>query len=640
MKKILTPLLPLCKFLAAALLVTFSFRFLFSLQHVDRISDASQFGQILISGMRVDLAFLAQVILLPLLILIPAIWVPRLQFLAFRLVNLWLAAWILLIVFLEVATPLFISQFDVRPNRLFIEYLDSPLEISGTLSRGFPLESLAVILVTALLGALAIWAIRTRPAALRMGFLAKLLATVILCTTLVLDVFIGRSGLQHRPLNPAMVSLSNDRLVNSLVLNSTYSVLYAAYSYRHEADSEISYAKIPHEQMIANVKSHMDKNLVFVDGKLETLHVTDSVMSPSTPRKDLIVVVEESLGASFVESLGGQPVTPNIEKWRHKSWFFDNLYATGIRSARGLEAVITGFPPSPSRAVLKLPRAQSEFFTLAAYLKKAGYESTFVYGGESHFDNMRGFFLSNGFDRVIDQYDYDNPEFMGSWGVSDEDLFERALAEIGRDREKPGFFLVFSSSNHPPYEFPDNRIELFDSANKATAMNAAKYADYALGKFLDALDRRDILSRTTVLVVSDHEDKVFGSDPVPVDRYRIPAFILDPDRPEPVIDKNLASQIDLPETLVSLLGINLPRPTIGHDLARHVNQHDGRAIMQFGENQAYMTEDCTVFLQPHREPITRCIGKHDASVDADLENTALAHAIFPRYAYEAEAYGL
>src|SRR5690606_8702911 len=105
---------------------------------------------------------------------------------------------------------------------------------------------------------------------------------------------------------------------------------------------------------------------------------------------------------------------------------------------------------------------------------------------EAHFDNMRGFFTSNGFMDIVDSSRIQNPVFVGSWGASDEDLFNSAHHEFESLHKtgKPFFSLVFTSSNHEPFEFPDKRISLFESP-KNTAKNAVKYADWAMGRFFD-----------------------------------------------------------------------------------------------------------------------------------------------------------
>ena len=128
---------------------------------------------------------------------------------------------------------------------------------------------------------------------------------------------------------------------------------------------------------------------------------------------------------------------------------------------------LTTFPHAQS--VVKLSLAQRDFFTIAKLLSNEGYHTEFLYGGESHFDNMNGFFMGNGFQSVVDQKDFKDPVFVGSWGVSDEDLFNKAHTQHLKHHQsgKPFFSLIFSSSNHAPFEFPDGRIELHDE-KKAT----------------------------------------------------------------------------------------------------------------------------------------------------------------------------
>ncbi|MDO9735186.1 sulfatase-like hydrolase/transferase, partial [Glaesserella parasuis] len=151
------------------------------------------------------------------------------------------------------------------------------------------------------------------------------------------------------------------------------------------------------------------------------------------------------------------------------------------RSVRGIEAVTAGFTPTPARATVKLTKSQNGFFTIAELLRRQGYSTSFIYGGEKHFDNMASYFYGNGFETIIDEKDYKNPKFVSTWGMSDEDLFDKAheiFTELAKG-DKPFFSLVFTSSNHDPFEFPDGKIEWFDK-EKQTRNNAAKYADYAL----------------------------------------------------------------------------------------------------------------------------------------------------------------
>ena len=141
-------------------------------------------------------------------------------------------------------------------------------------------------------------------------------------------------------------------------------------------------------------------------------------------------------------------LTPELDRLAEEGIFFERLYATGMRSVRGIEAILTCITPRPQFSVVKTSDTQQDFFTLASLLESHGYENSFIYGGESHFDHMREFFLANGFQKVIDENDYEDPVFRGPWGVSDEDLFRKAHAEFEDAGDKPFFSLVFTSSTH------------------------------------------------------------------------------------------------------------------------------------------------------------------------------------------------
>src|SRR5690606_22001144 len=112
-----------------------------------------------------------------------------------------------------------------------------------------------------------------------------------------------------------------------------------------------------------------------------------------------------------------------------------------------LEALVAGFPPSISEAALRLPDAQHRFFTLAQILRQQGYVNRFVYGGEAHFDNMKRFFLGNGFDELHDLKTFENPAFVGTWGAIDEDMLA-CVHRLLLDARQPTFVLAFSVSNH------------------------------------------------------------------------------------------------------------------------------------------------------------------------------------------------
>jgi phosphoglycerol transferase MdoB-like AlkP superfamily enzyme len=630
------PLYPFFRYVLLLLgLLTLS-RLLLAAWQWPRVGDPDRLLTLLGFGLRFD------VLLISLLWFVPAVLLlllPRQRWLAaidIALAKIWLTLTTLLIVFLELATPAFIDQYDTRPNRLFFEYLETPVEVLRTSVLEYPWHFAAALLLMALLLRYLLRRNRDWFGSLRPWPLwGRLLALPLLVALLFIG---GRSSFDHRPANASTAAFTNDQLVNKLALNSAYTVLYAAYDLRNEDRGDGRYGRMPVEQMLSIVRR---ESLIpardFVDDPTSTWHR----QKPLRPfgKRNLVIILQESLGAGFSKKLGGIGVTPEWDRLMEQGLWFSRLYATGTRSARGIEAVIAGYPPSASRSVLKLGLAQQRFVTLASILRQAGYRTSFIYGGESHFDNMAGFFLANGFDRVIDQNDYPNPVFRATWGVSDEDLFARVDAELQAPSEQPKFILAFTSSNHSPFEFPDGRIDLVD-ADKNTVNNAVRYADYALGRFFDTARGRDYFDDSYFLIVADHDTRVFGASLVPIDKFHIPGVIIGPDVTPREYDRP-ASQIDLAPTLLSLLGVASEHPMIGHDLLSIPPDYPGRALMQYGNNHAYLQGDRVVIRQPDKPPqqfLYREGRLEPQPLDTALAAIEQAHLLWPAYAYREGKY--
>jgi phosphoglycerol transferase MdoB-like AlkP superfamily enzyme len=596
---------------------------------------------IMLQGVRADLILLGYLIALP-LVLAPLL-AHRKTLGLWRGINVtWGTLALIFIVFMELSTPQFVMQYDVRPNRLFIEYLSYPAEVLSTLWNGFRIALLLGVGFTILLGTGIYKLLKAASTDIQAWGPLKVLALWPLLVLLV--AFQIRSTTAHRPANPALFALTGDSMVNSLIINSPWSVLDALAAIQNEANSSEIYGAYPREKVFTTVKSApWLQDAQFTSADLPTLHKQVAVMQRERPL-NLVIVLEESLGATFVQSLGGLPVTPELEKLKKDGWWFEQLYATGTRSVRGIEAVVAGYPPTPARSVVKLSLSQQNFYTLAAGLGRQGYHTEFVYGGEAHFDNMRGFFTGNGFQKVVDRRDM-TPKFEGSWGASDEDLFDKSLERLKtlHASGKPFFSLIFSSSNHEPFQFPDGRITLHD-AEKQTVNNAVKYADYALGRFIAEAKKQDYWKDTVFLIVADHDNRVYGDSLVPIKKFHIPGLILGADI-QPKNIKTIASQVDLAPTLLSMIGISSEHPMIGRDFARD-SETPGRALIQFDNNFAWLEGTSATILQPNQKPL---LGHYDFAKgelstggvpDAALVDKAMSHVVLPSILYREQRYKL
>jgi len=610
----------------------------------ERVAATGMAAGMLVQGVRADLILLGYFVALPLL-LAPLLAHAR-TLVAWRSITLaWAAAALVFIVFMELSTPQFIMQYDARPNRLFIEYLNYPREVFATLWNGFRTALLLGCALTVIVGVGIVRGLHRVTRGMRAWPARRLLLVwPVLCLLVFVQV---RSTTGHRPANPALFALTGDAMVNSLIINSPWSVLDAIKSMRNEDKSSEIYGDIARERVFEQVRAApWLRDYTFKNAALPTLHWQQAAVARDKPL-NLVIVLEESLGATFVESLGGLPVTPELEKLKGEGWWFEQLYATGTRSVRGIEAVVAGYAPTPARSTVKLSLSQQNFYTLADGLGRQGYHTEFVYGGEAHFDNMRSYLAGNGFQRIVDIGDM-RPTFVGSWGASDEDLFDkslerlRALHDQRMKQDKPFFSLIFTSSNHEPFEFPDGKIALHDP-DKQTVNNAVKYADHALGNFIRAAKQEAYWKDTVFLIVADHDNRVYGDSLVPVKKFHIPGLILGADIAPKRIG-TIASQVDLGPTLLSLMGVSSSHPMIGRDLAMD-GTSPGRALIQFNDYFAYLEGTTATVLRPDQAPL---LAGYDAAsgvftpataspTDAQVGN-ALAHVMLPSILYRERRY--
>ena len=316
-------------------------------------------------------------------------------------------------------------------------------------------------------------------------------------------------------------------------------------------------------------------------------------------RKNIVMITVESLSADFLAAYGNEDgITPNLDTLIEKSLVFDNLYAAGNRSVRGLEALTLCIPPSAGESLIKRPD-NAGLFSTGTVLRENGYTTSFIYGGDSYFDNMRAYFSGNGFE-IIDKYCYPKEDitFSNIWGTCDEDSYRVALKEFDKKAESgtPFHAIIFTISNHRPYTFPEGKIT-YDGEMKSRSA-AVKYTDFAIGQFLAEASRRPWFGNTVFIVVADHCASSAGKTSIPVDKYHIPAIVYSPGFIQPRRVDKLCSQIDLMPTIFSLLHFSYDSKFYGRDiLAPDYNQ---RAFMATYQDLGYYSDDVLTVLSPVR----------------------------------------
>lgn len=620
----------IANFILIGLAITTLSRIILFFIFKERIDDTPDYWYIFPIGLRFDLILLCYLSFLPMLIIT---FVPDKHLHYFnRFLNTYYILFLTLLLLMELSSSDFIKQYDTRPNRLFLDYLIYPKEVMGTLFKSY-LGS--IILTVVVMSAFILMLIRKRKPLFGTPDAAYKWKLVMFLPVAFLLFFGARSSLtSKRPVNASNAVFSFDQLTNCMGLNSFYTVAFAAYSLKNENNPAKMYGKMDSDEAYTRVKKYMTANSAdFTDAELPLLHT----QTPDTLREqpmNVVIFLQESLGAEYVGSLGGKPLTPEFDALTKEGMLFTNLYCTGTRSVRGIEAVVTGFLPSPSESVVKLSNSQSGFFTLADLMKDNGYDTSFIYGGMANFDNMASFFNGNGFDNIIDEEDFNSDgkkyALKGTWGYSDEDLAAKANDYFKSKQGKPFFSMMFSTSNHEPFEFPDGRIELYDK-QKNTVNNAMKYADFSIGKFFELAKKEDYFKNTIFIVVADHNTRTYGKHLVPIHKFHIPALIIGPGVAKGSKYNKLCSQIDLAPTLLDMIGIKVETPMPGRNLKQLKADVKGRSIMQFHDINAFRIEDQVVIMQPHKEALQFRI-KNDTvlepvPLDKEMAKDALAHVI-------------
>jgi phosphoglycerol transferase MdoB-like AlkP superfamily enzyme len=566
--------------------------------YFDRLDDIS-FTESLMAflyGLKLDTMTTAIILIIPTILLS---FTPQMlaKYVAYFL-NGFVLVFLLLALYIENATFPFVAQYDVRPNYLFIEYLKYPHEVSSMILKEYPLELMVAIMM--LIG-LSWGYLKFSPLRFLEAMQTPLWKRIALFPIVAAVIFIGiRSSFGHRPANISDALYSTNRMANEIAKNSLYSIGYAYKSYRREGDLIKPYGTMELTEAYHRVSHNLNIPLT----GLLPFSRSEATHFPSSKPKNLVIFIQESMGAQFVGFSGGdKTITPNLEKLSHEGIVFTNLFSNGTRSIQGLAGVCSGYLPLPGEGVVKRNKSQSDFFTVASLLKPLGYKSSFIYGGEGRFDNMRSWFMGNGFDEVIEQKDYSNPSFVSTWGVSDEDLVLKAHDKFKAHSEKGEKFVsvLFSSSNHSPFELPEGKFDFISGKPKYGVDNAVKYADFAIGRLFELAKNESYFKETVFVVVADHNVRVYGDDIIPVNMFHIPALII-ADGVKPQTFDTLSTQPDVLATALDMIGVNLTYPILGHSLYSDMKKEV--ALMMFNEMFALRVRNEIAVIQPNKNALT------------------------------------
>ena len=508
------------------------------------------------------------------------------------LAHLMLFALCGVLIFSAVAEFFFWNEFSSRFNGIAVNYLIFPREVIGNIGESFnlglylPLVGIAAFALYWLLRRRLRDALHSRPSPSE--FLGAVGSIPVLAGVAALSLY-------WAPFGP-----SRDREVNEIAQNGMFSMVRAFLTNDSQYDGQ--YAGMDEAAAIPLLRSIVAQdNTTFLasEGSRSLMRHVDNGRSPN--KLNVVLVINESFGATYIDSLDNrrnESISPNIDRLAKDGLLFTNVYATGDRTVRGLEALLTSFAPIPGISTAR--RSGSEGMNSVPFLlRQFGYQSAFLYAGDGRFDNMGHFWETIGFDNVWDERDFSEKGFKTIWGYADEYIYQEATTRLDQMTKegRPAFLAMLTVSNHRPYTYPEGRIS--KDPNAKTRTNAATYADWAFGNFVDKARAKSWFDDTVFIFIGDHGPKINGAAHVPVDGFRVPLLFYSPKHISAARNGALGSSLDMAPTLMGLLGISFDSPFFGVDL-RRVPPGGGRIAMAHNFSVAFGTQGKLVVLEPNR----------------------------------------
>ncbi|MFN4364503.1 LTA synthase family protein [Chryseobacterium hispalense] len=496
------------------------------------------------SAVEIALAFIGlKIILFSLMLFLPEKRLKIRNILYFITIFLY----VLLIVFNAVSEYFFYNEFGLRYNFIAVDYLIYTNEVIGNIMESYPVVPL-FLAIFAVAAAFTFYIYKkTRTELLN---LPNLKQKLILLASFAILVAISIFGLN------LTTKIKSENVFEDEIQANGLPKFYWAFTH-NELDyfqfyPEINQSKAEKVFLSQFVPPALKRNIVSAEPEV---------------KKNVVLISIESLSADFLAHYGNtQKITPFLDSLADKSLMFTNLYATGNRTVRGLEALTLCIPPTAGESIIKRENNKNKF-TTGSVFKSKGYDVKFLYGGYSYFDNMKDFYEGNGYE-IVDRDNFKPEEisFANVWGVADEDMAKKAIQTMNAEAKsgKPFFNHWMTVSNHRPFTYPNGKIDIPGDAKSREG--GVKYTDYSLRKFFEMAKKQVWYSNTVFVIIADHCASSAGDTELPMDKYRIPAMIFSDGFIQPQKFTQTMSQIDVMPTLFGLLNFKYQSKFLGQDV--------------------------------------------------------------------------
>jgi phosphoglycerol transferase MdoB-like AlkP superfamily enzyme len=502
--------------------------------------------RILLHGFRLDLSTAGYFLVIPTLVI--AVTFPFKGRAPFHILNVY--TFILLIIFL------LITLIDLEIYKYWGSRLDSaPLRFLSTPGDTLASSSLITLVLYfsafGLLSFLLFWSyLRLVPKQLRdagKGGFAGIPVSLLLLASLIIPI---RGGFNVSVINTGSAFFHTNTFANHAGINVIWNFGHSLVEKKESSNPYISF-----------------KSNDYADNLKELYrYEKQPPMILKNERPTVILVILESFTAKLIRPLGGAPdVTPCFNDLCRHGILFSNIYSTDSRTDKGLATVLSGYPVLESIPILKYPDKTIHLPFISKSLMEQGYKTSFHYGGDVDFANMRSYLVNGDFSRIITESSFPVSDRSGKWGVPDHLSFARFFNDIKGDTGK-WFHVMLSLSNHEPFEIPV-RQKFGNKDLFGKFYSSAYYADSCVGDFVRRLKESGMWNNSVVIFVADHGVRVPDYSEVYEPRkFHIPLLITGGAVKKDSVVAKYGSQADLAVTLLHQMGIRTDGYILGKDL--------------------------------------------------------------------------
>ncbi len=517
-------------------------KLLFLLYH-HKIASAhslSDFIQVLLKGLKLDVTMASYLTAIPLLLTLGSIWFTEKKM--HTLLKIYFALVGIFVALIFTVDEALYEYWKFRLDSTIFFYLSSPANAMASVpTLTFILQFIKTIVYFILIYWLSK---RFVIPVLPKKTTIKKWQTLIAVFTLGGLLFIGiRGGVTTSTANVGMVYFSKDQFLNHSAINPCFSLL-TSLSRQEDFGKQFQFF------------SEEERQLLFSPLYPPASHVNndDETRLLKTKRPNILFVILEGISANVVESTGGEKgITPNLNRLSKEGILFRNMYANSFRTDRGLVAILNGYLAQPTTSIMKYPSKSQTLPSIAKSLRNEGYSTDVLYGGDINFTNMRSFFFNSGYNSITADVDFPLSSRLSKWGADDDVTFNRLYEDILNEKEKklsPWFSTFLTLSSHEPFKVPYTRL-------KDPYLNSVAFTDSCLGDFVDKIKKTSAWNDLLIIFVSDHgyryPETLNEYEP---NRFHIPCLWIGGAIKDPAIFEKQINQTDLAATLLNQLEID------------------------------------------------------------------------------------